>query len=168
MVSHTCRQQAPTLLHIHPPHFPSEGSALHHTPPHSHTYPPPQMSALADLLLELPELRCLRLADNDITDISFDILARVSQSLAAYYRVCLLIMKLHGCPFPPSLLSLSQVLIQPELSGLCELDLGSNSLSAGSLLKIREMLMVGRGGGTADGEEGRRELLTGRKGGGNC
>ena len=46
-------------------------------------------------------------------------------------------------PFP-----LSQVLTQPELSGLCELDLGSNSLSAGSLLKIRELLMVGRGGGS--------------------
>ena len=37
------------------------------------------MSALADLLLELPELRCLRLTDNNITDISFEILARVSQ-----------------------------------------------------------------------------------------
>ena len=50
------------------------------------------------------------------------------------------------------------MLIQPELSGLCELDLGSNSLSAVSLLKIRELLMVGRGirallmvGGGAEG-----------------
>ena len=48
------------------------------------------------------------------------------------------------CPLP-----LSQVLTQPELSDLCELDLGSNSLSAGSLLKIRELLMVGRGGGSS-------------------
>ena len=36
------------------------------------------MSALADLLLELPDLRCLRLAHNNISDISFEILARVS------------------------------------------------------------------------------------------
>ena len=50
-----------------------------HTPTLSRLPPPPQMSALADLLLELPELRCLRLTDNNITDISFEILARVSQ-----------------------------------------------------------------------------------------
>ena len=115
---------------------------------HSHTFThlPPQMSALADLLLELPELRCLRLTDNNITDISFEILARVSQ-ISPIGAVSCLYIKL--CSPSPSLLPLplSQVLIQPELSGLCELDLGSNSLSAGSLLKIREMFMVGREGG---------------------
>ena len=107
------------------------------------------MSALADLLLELPELRCLRLTDNNITDISFEILARVSQAgpWPRIGAVSCLYIKL--CSPSPSLLPLplSQVLIQPELSGLCELDLGSNSLSAGSLLKIREMFMVGREGG---------------------
>ena len=36
------------------------------------------MSSLADLLLELPDVRSLDLADNDITDASFEILARVS------------------------------------------------------------------------------------------
>ena len=43
------------------------------------------------------------------------------------------------CPNP---VLLPQVLVQPEVSGLQELDLGSNNLTAGSVHKIINLLTV--------------------------